>query len=876
MKFTVSLKMILLMGLTLITMIAIVGFNIYKMDDVYTAASYGTENSVPSLKTLNTAGITFNRYRARLFKYILTSDPAKKIDIESSLIDQEKKIDQAFKDYEVLISDDKDKVFLTQEVDLWHQFEAEKEEVIRISKLNDVNAGIAALLKAQAVSDALNKSFDQHFDHNKELADEGRVVAVEARQHATRVSILISILALSMLGLISFFITRNLLAQLGGEPDQAADIANKIAQGDLNSEITVKAGDKSSLIFAMNTMSETIKRLIKDIDHMAAQHDLGEIFDVIDINQFNGSFKTVSTGINSMVAGHIDTKKKAIAVFKQFGEGNFDAPMETLPGKKVFINETIEQVRKNLKNLIEDANLLSDAALAGKLSTRADANRHQGDFRKIIGGVNATLDAVVTPLNVAAGYVDSLAKGIVPPKITDQYQGDFNTIKLNLNACIDAINALLIDAAMLSNAAAEGQLSTRADASKHLGDYRKVVDGVNSTLDSVIGPLNVAAGYVDRISKGDIPPKITDTYNGDFNTIKNNLNTCIDAVDNLVSDANMLAHAASEGRVTVRADATRHQGDFRKVVEGVNQTLETIVQPIIVTKQSAETINTAAKEIAQGNADLSQRTEEQASSLEETSSSMEELASTVKQNAENAKQANQLANAASQIAIKGGQVVDQVVVTMSDINASSRKIEDIISVIDGIAFQTNILALNAAVEAARAGEQGRGFAVVAAEVRTLAQRSASAAKEIKELINASVEKTSAGTTLVENAGVTMQEVVSSVKRVTDIIGEIAAASTEQSAGIDQVNKAIIQMDEVTQQNSALVEQAAAAAESLLEQAQELTNVVSVFQVESTNTGKPVELRSINKAKSTSPVRLPTQPIPTLALATSDSSEWTEF
>jgi methyl-accepting chemotaxis protein len=338
----------------------------------------------------------------------------------------------------------------------------------------------------------------------------------------------------------------------------------------------------------------------------------------------------------------------------------------------------------------------------------------------------------------------------------------------------------------------------------------------------------------------------------------------------------MLAIAASEGKVTVRADVTRHQGDFRKVVEGVNQTLETIVQPIIVVKQSAETINTAAKEISQGNTDLSQRTEEQASSLEETSSSMEELASTVKQNAENARQANQLANAASQIAIKGGQVVDQVVVTMSDINASSRKIEDIISVIDGIAFQTNILALNAAVEAARAGEQGRGFAVVASEVRNLAQRSATAAKEIKELINASVEKASAGTTLVENAGVTMQEVVSSVKRVTDIIGEIAAASVEQSAGIDQVNQAIIQMDEVTQQNSALVEQAAAAAESLLEQAEELTSVVSVFQVGESDAGRAFGFKAVGKARTVTPARIHSNPSAALAIAKKDSGEWSEF
>jgi len=296
----------------------------------------------------------------------------------------------------------------------------------------------------------------------------------------------------------------------------------------------------------------------------------------------------------------------------------------------------------------------------------------------------------------------------------------------------------------------------------------------------------------------------------------------------LNSDAQMLANAAREGRISVRADASLHHGDFRKIVEGVNETLEMIVGPIVTVKISAETINTASKEIAQGNADLSRRTEEQASSLERTASSMEELASTVKQNADNAKQANQLALAASGVAVKGGHAVSNVVATMTSINESARKIEDIISVIDGIAFQTNILALNAAVEAARAGEQGRGFAVVAGEVRSLAQRSASAAKEIKELITNSVDKTKEGSAQVEEAGKTMEEIVNSVKRVSDIIGEIAAASSEQSAGIAQVNEAVMKMDDVTQQNTALVEEAAAAAESLMEQSEQLFAAVSVF------------------------------------------------
>ena len=350
------------------------------------------------------------------------------------------------------------------------------------------------------------------------------------------------------------------------------------------------------------------------------------------------------------------------------------------------------------------------------------------------------------------------------------------------------------------------------------------------------------AGIYKRIGKGGKEAWIQASYNPilDLNGKPFKVVKYATDVTAQVNASKALVAAVEETQLVVSAakgnDLTHHipmagkTGEIASLCEGVNALIENMAEIITQIKDSSETIGTAANEISSGNNDLSQRTEEQASSLEETASSMEELASTVKQNAENAKQANQLASDASSVALKGGTVVSQVVTTMSEISSSSRKIEDIISVIDGIAFQTNILALNAAVEAARAGEQGRGFAVVAAEVRNLAQRSAAAAKEIKQLISDSVEKVTTGTSLVEEAGNTMHEIVTSVKRVTDIMGEIASASSEQSAGIDQVNNAITQMDEVTQQNAALVEQSAAAAESLAEQAESLMTAVSVFKL----------------------------------------------
>ena len=579
------------------------------------------ENMTVPISEMSDISTTFQRIRVNVRNMMLETDP-EKIQAFSDRIDElSGEMDGYAAAFEETIISDEMRQAFNDFVAADVEFDKQVKIITQLA-MEDKDAEAMAIMSETGTSGIASRAEQDAIDKIIEMkvADAKARSEANSKQASTTVMTTIIIIAVAMalsvlIGVfISLMISRplkrtvDMINEMGkghlglrlnmGTKDEVGEMANamdsfaddlqnnviatmkRISEGDLDFYVTPK-DDKDEISPALINTTKALKGLIEEAVMLSNAAIDGQLDARGNTEKYKGGYKEIIVGFNNTLDAVIGPLNVAAEYIDRISKGDIPPKVtDTYKGDFNEIKNNLNTCIDAVNALVEDANMLSRAAVEGRLDTRADASRHGGDFGRIVDGVNSTLDAVIGPLNVAAEYIDRISKGDIPPKITDNYKGDFNEIRNNLNTCIDAVNALITDANMLSRAAVEGKLDTRADASRHGGDFAKIIEGVNKTLDAVIGPLNVAAEYIDRISKGDIPPKVTLNCQGDFNEIKNNLNTCIDAVNALIADTDMLSKAALEGKLSTRADATKHGGDFAKIVDGVNNTLDAVIKPV--------------------------------------------------------------------------------------------------------------------------------------------------------------------------------------------------------------------------------------------------------------------------------------------------------
>ncbi len=607
----------------------------------------------------------------------------------------------------------------------------------------------------------------------------------------------------------------------------------QLAEGKLDAQMTLSCkGDHEQMKNVINGVGHDIQALMAMFARLTNSVLQGDLSDRGHEERVKGAYKETVNGVNQMIEAFLAPIHLSADYLTRIGRGEIPAKItDAYKGDFNAIKDSLNACIDGLGGLME-ANSVLQRLSDNDCSTRVEGS-YQGVFDAVAKGTNGALDRFKHAVSVVEMIGDGSYREelISLEKVGKRSENDI--LIPALIRTMRSIDALVTDAAMLAKAAVEGKLATRADASRHRGDYARVVQGVNDTLDAVIGPLNVAARYVEQISKGDMPPAITDSYNGDFNTIKNNLNALIAAMHEVTNVAEKIANG--DLTVTVRERSTED-----KLMQALSTMVAGLTQTVGDIRSIAGEVSAASQSISTASIQVSKGASSQAAAAEEASSSMEEMVSNIKQNADNAQQTDKIANKSARDAQESGKSVLEAVAAM-------KEIANKISIIEEIARQTNLLALNAAIEAARAGEHGKGFAVVAAEVRKLAERSQKAAGEINQL-SATTLKVS------EKSGEMLEKLVPDIQRTAELVQEITAASREQDTGAEQINKALQQLEQVIQQNASASEEMASTTEELTGQADQLMGALSFFQTrESAAARKPAAARpAVRAVESTAP------------------------
>lgn len=496
-------------------------------------------------------------------------------------------------------------------------------------------------------------------------------------------------------------------------------------------------------------------------------------------------------------------------IAEKIANGDLTTQVEILSEKDV-LGKSLTSMVTNIKNMADEINLIANGVQDGDLGVRGNSEGFEGGWKELINNINTLTEAFVKPINMTSEYINNISKGEIPEKITEEYKGDFNRIKQSLNQCVDITKGILNEIQIMTEAVNNGQLDIRGDAGAYNGEWAELVQGINKLIEELVSPFKLASLYIDRISKGDIPELITEEYKGDFNEIKNNLNSLIHSTDEVTD----ISHQISKGNLMVEV---QKRSEKDRLMESLDKMVSNLTNIVFNVQTASRQVSMGSGQISSTSQRMSQGATEQAANVEEVSSSMEEMNSSVQQNADNAKATASIALKTSSDAEEGGSAVSETVSAMQTISTKT-------SIIEEIARQTNMLALNAAIEAARAGEHGKGFAVVAAEVRKLAERSQKAAQEIGSYSTTSVE-------ISEKAGTLLDNIVPNIKKTSELVQEISTASLEQANGIQQVSLSVEQLNQIIQDFAAASEEMAATSQELSNQAGHLNDVISFFKVD---------------------------------------------